>query len=96
MNSLVLAFFLFDHFIREIELALLDSLLVLFDVVLERESWLTTEHFIGKEAVQVEIDGFVVALTFENFWYLIGLASADESLSVAFFEKTLLCKSEIR
>ena len=56
MNSLVLAFFLFDHFIREVELALLDPLLVFLDVVLERECWLATEHFIGKEAIQVEIN----------------------------------------
>jgi len=51
LNSLVLAFFLFDHFIREVELALLDPLLVFIDVVLERESWLTTEHFICEEAI---------------------------------------------
>ena len=95
MNSLVLTFFLFDHLVREVELTLLDPLLVFFDVVLERECWLTTEHFISKKAIKVEIDRFVVALTLENFWYLIGLASTDESLGVALFEQTLFCKSKI-
>jgi len=96
LNIPVLTFFLFDYLVREVELTRLDPLLVLVDIVLEWEGWLTAEHFIGKKAVQEEINRFVVALTLENFWYLIGQTSTDESLGVALFKQTLLRKSKVR
>ena len=57
----------------ESEVAVFDSLLLLFFRTFHREGHLPGEHLVSKQPVKVQVDRFVVVDTLDDLWDLVGL-----------------------